>query len=299
MIKHPAVWTAEKSLDDFVASYGEIGHQEILERLENGPGVVLIRGFPLERHDKNQARESFLDWCREWGTSMSQSVTGQEVFDVEDAGFGSDDPRTRGPNTSKKLSFHTDRCDVIAFLCWKQAKSGGENEIVSSMHIYNEIESQRPEFLAGLEEKFPYKRHNVDSGNELPYCEQPVFSFRDGHFACSFLRVLIDRAAADPELPDLTEVQKEALDFLEEIAGDGGNSIRFRQQPGDILLLNNWVTLHRRSAFVDFDEPEQRRCLFRIWLSVPNSRPLSPVFEANYGAVEAGAVRGGIRPLSK
>ena len=29
---------------------------------------------------------------------------------------------------------------------------------------------------------------------------------------------------------------------------------------------------------------------------MPNSRPLDPLFADNYGAVEAGAIRGGMRP---
>ena len=130
-----------------------------------------------------------------------------------------------------------------------------------------------------------------------PFCEQPVFSFFEDHFACCFLRVLIDRADADPDLPDLTPIQKEALDFLEETAGRPENAVRFLQRSGDILLLNNWVTLHRRSEFVDRDVPAEKRCLFRVWLSVPNSRPLVPAFLDNYGSVEAGAVRGGMRPI--
>jgi hypothetical protein len=73
--------------------------------------------------------------------------------------------------------------------------------------------------------------------------------------------------------------------------------VTFRQVEGDILLLNNWVTLHRRSAFEDHQELERRRHLLRIWLSVPNSRPLDPAFEANYGATAAGAIRGGMRPV--
>ena len=47
-----------------------------------------------------------------------------------------------------------------------------------------------PNLLAVLEETFLYKRHTVDLGNEQPYCEQPIFSFCQDQFACSFLRVL-------------------------------------------------------------------------------------------------------------
>ena len=123
---------------------------------------------------------------------------------------------------------------------------------------------------------------------------QPVFSFFEGHFACAFLRVLIDRADADDDCPTLTDPQHEALDLVESCAADLSTEIR--QQPGDILFLNNWVTLHRRTAFTDHEDLAERRCLFRIWLSPPNNRPLDPAFADNYGAVDAGSVRGGMKP---
>lgn len=268
----------------------------ISESLENGPGVALIRGLDTEGLSEEELRNLFLRITRRLGTPVSQSADGDLVFSVRDAGFKHDDVRSRGPNTSKKLSFHTDRCDVIAFLCLQQARSGGENRVVSSASIYNEVLRRRPDLLDVLMQPFLYKRHNVDTGNARPFCEQPVFSFRDGHFACAFLRVLIDRAYADDGARDMTLEQKEALDLVESIAGEPEMQIRFTQEPGDILLLNNWVTLHRRTAFEDWPQPERRRHILRVWLSVPNSRPLDPLFKANYGAVEAGAIRGGMQP---
>lgn len=296
-LDHPAVWKGDELLSssDWRQSFVQADPDRIREQLENGIGAVLLPGFPVAEHAKDSAREAFRSWCGSVGTLLSQNEKGDTVFDVSDAGFGQNDPRTRGPNTNRKLSFHTDRCDVIAFLCWKKAKAGGENQLVSSLHLYNEIARRRPDLLEVLMQPFVYKRHSVDLGNELPYCEQPIFSFQDGHFACSFLRVLIDRADADPELPDLTAKQKEAMDFLEAVADEPGQACHFLQEPGDVLLLNNWVTLHRRSAFEDFDTPEEKRCLFRIWLSMPNSRPLDPRFAANFGATGAGEVRGGFK----
>ena len=70
--------------------------------------------------------------------------------------------------------------------------------------------------------------------------------------------------------------------------------VSFTQSPGDVLLLNNWVTLHRRTAFVDDPDPMQQRHILRAWLSMPNSRPIHPLFLDNYGATEAGAIRGGM-----
>lgn len=297
ILEHPAVWKGGELLSrsTWSGNFEDAEPATIREELEHGSGAILLKGFPLVNQTKESARNAFREWADSLGTLLSQNETGDTVFDVSNAGFGENDPRTRGPNTNKKLSFHTDRCDVIAFLCWNQAKRGGENQLISSQHLYNEIATRRPDLLEVLTQPFVYKRHTVDLGNESPWCEQPIFSFREGHFACSFLRVLINRAHNDPELPNLTDEQIEAMDFLEQVAEEEGRAFHFLQERGDILLLNNWVTLHRRSAFEDFAEEEKKRCLFRIWLSMPNSRPLDPLFEANFGATGAGEVRGGFR----
>lgn len=272
--------------------------EQIRHDLEHGTGAVLLRGFPSHDFNAAQCRGLFLAMAARVGTPVSQSAAGERIFSVRDAGLKEDDPRSRGPNTRKKLSFHTDRCDVIAFLCLNAARSGGENEVVSSMTLYREIGARRPDLLEVLQGPFCYQRHTVDEGNDRPWIEQPIFSIFDGHFACNFLRVLIDRAHRDPALPDLSEKQIEALDFLESVAAQPELHARFAQRPGDILFLNNWVTLHRRTAFEDHDDPAKKRHLLRIWLSVPNSRPLDPAFKANYGATEAGAIRGGMKASS-
>ncbi len=270
--------------------------QEIQNSLETGSGATLIKGFPVDRFSEEQTTRMFLGLVQHIGTPVSQSATGERVFHVRDESLRADDPRARGPNTRKRLSFHTDRCDVIAFMCLRQAKLGGENDLVSSAALYNEVLKRRPDLLVELSRPYLYQRHNVDQGNELPYCRQPVFSFCDGHFAGSFLRVLIERAYSSADTPDMSDKQREALDFLEEVAEDDALHVRMRQEPGDILLLNNWVTFHRRTEFEDDEEPTRKRHILRAWLSVPNSRPIDPLFQENYGATAAGAIRGGMRP---
>ena len=300
-IDHPCVWRGDELLrrDDWLHEVDTDRVEElapllasIRSTLENGCGAAMLRGF---RRGDRDPREVFLAIGEQVGTPVSQSASGELVFSVRDAGHKDDDPRARGPNTRKKLSYHSDRCDVIGFMCLNQAKSGGENYLVSSAAIYNEILARRPDLLEVLMEPFYYLRHTVDTGNDKPYCRQPVFSFADGKFACCLLRVLIERAHAHPDLPDLTDIQLEALDYVAELADSPEMHVSFMQQPGDILFLNNWVTLHRRSEFEDYEEEEKKRHILRIWLSVPNSRPLDPLFLDNYGAVGAGEIRGGMR----
>jgi alpha-ketoglutarate-dependent taurine dioxygenase len=271
--------------------------QHIQHHLEHGCGAAMIRGLSpehLDALDASESRQLFFGLTAHIGTPVSQSADGETVFSVRDAGYAKDDPRARGPNTARKLSFHTDRCDVIAFLCLQQAKSGGENQLVSSMAIYNQILAERPDLLDVLREPFLYKRHSVDTANAQPYCKQPIFSFQEAYFACAFLRVLIERAYADEQTPTMTDAQHEALNYLEQVADRPDMHVQFKQEPGDILLLNNWVTLHRRTAFEDHDDAAMKRHILRIWLSVPNSRPLHPLFVDNYGAIEAGVIRGGM-----
>lgn len=267
----------------------------IAERIEKPPGYFR---FCSEKDFLTDPIPSFLKFCQKLGTPLSQNIEGDLVLSVQNAELSKNDPKVRGPNTNQKLSFHTDRCDVIAFLCIQPAKSGGENQIVQSENIEKIIRKERPELHAVLCQKFPYKTHTIDGANPMPFCEQPIFSWRNGFFACSYLRVLIDRAHKDPDCPTLSKVQKDALDFLDSVCERKELQTRLTLRRGDILFLNNWTTLHRRTAFEDYNEPKQKRHLLRIWLSMPNSRPLDESFKPNFGSVEPGALRGGIRSLA-
>lgn len=268
----------------------------IQDSLETGSGALFLRGWPAQDHDLETNTRVFWGLSSHLGTPMSQSAKGEKIFHVRDSGLANDDKRARGPNTRKGLHFHCDRCDVIGFLCINQARTGGENYLVSSIAVHNEILRRRPDLLEELYRPWYYKTHNVDVGNDDPWCQQPIFAVQDGHFVGYVLRVLIDRAYQLDELPDMTPRQREALDFLDAVCAEPEMHYRFRQRPGDMLFVNNFVNFHSRSAFEDFDEPERKRLLLRIWLSTPNSRPLPPAFSGSFGKTGAGELRGGIHP---
>ena len=81
--------------------------------------------------------------------SLSQNENGDRILSVRDHSYNDNDPRTRGPNTNKKLSFHTDRCDVIGFLCLQPAKTGGENQIIQSQRV-SDIISKKDQICTKL-----------------------------------------------------------------------------------------------------------------------------------------------------
>lgn len=269
--------------------------ESLQQELEYCSGINYIPN-PFQANDlEKDPKELFLQLSKEIGSPVSQNTEGDLLLDVQDHGFATGDLSARGPYSNRKLNFHSDRCDVIGFLCLQPAKSGGENQMIQSEKVEGIIFKERRDLHEILCSPFPFKRHNMDSCNPSPYCLQPIFSWKDTFFACSYLRVLIDRANQDPDCPNLTNHQEEALDFLDSVCERTELQTKILLRKGDMLFLNNWTTLHRRTAFTDYDDPLKKRHLLRVWLSMPNSRPLHSMFKGNFGAVGRGEIRGGIR----
>ncbi|MPZ46095.1 MAG: hypothetical protein GEV05_22465, partial [Betaproteobacteria bacterium] len=61
---------------------------------------------------------------------------------------------------------------------------------------------------------------------------------------------------------------------------------------GDIQLINNHITLHARTAFVDYDEPQRQRHLLRMWIAVSDElrRPLADALASRYLWVRRGGI---------
>ena len=55
-----------------------------------------------------------------------------------------------------------------------------------------------------------------------------------------------------------------------------GMALEFDPQPGDVIVASNHVVLHGRTAYVDDDNAGQNRHMLRLWLTIPNGRPLPP-----------------------
>ena len=69
-------------------------------------------------------------------------------------------------------------------------------------------------------------------------------------------------------------------------------SIRLEMEfrPGDIQILNNRTTLHSRTGFEDYPEPERRRQLSRLWLNSFTPRPMPPAIANQLNTGSRGAV---------
>ena len=159
--------------------------------------------------------------------------------------------------------------------------------------MYNEILRRRPDLLETLCQDYWRARPMDEDGAAASRAfALPVFGVQDGKVTCQYSRPYVEQAQEFPEVPRIAATQNEALDLLAEIAEEACLYSPF--VPGDIQLMNNHVIFHGRTAYEDDGASHQERLLFRLWLSMPNSRRLPRGFEVLWGSVEPGAIRGGV-----
>jgi hypothetical protein len=279
--------------EDFPAQRFARIAERALDMLENGPGFFLLRGFPVEKYSKDDARALYWGLGRHLGTAISQSDEGDYLGDVRDIRVPQDSPRFRGYKTAGKLTFHCDTADATGLFVLRAAKSGGRSLVCSSVAIHNEIMRTRPDLLEVLYQPFAWSMQGQERPGESKWYFQPLFTLQDGHFSCRYVRGHIRNGQRFEDAPRITARQIEALDYFDSLGERPEFHFITDFQPGDLQLINNHTGLHARTAFEDHAEDDRKRHLLRMWLSVPNSRPLSPLLGRIYRDQRAGAVRGG------
>ena len=282
---------------------------EIAEELEEGSGMVKLRGLPVERYSPETLRRIWFGIGCHLGRPVFQNRRGELMREIRDegseagqrygqvaaAGAGGDKPflssyartLTNGP-----LRFHTDRTDVVGLLCVQQATSGGVSRLCSSVAIHNEMLRRRPDLLELLFQDVPRSRFGEEASSPEATYDLPVFGLRDGKFTSHFSLTYIEAAELAAGGRKLSAAQHEALDLLMALAEE--LSFDMTLEPGDMQFLNNHVVYHARTAFTDGAGARQQRLLYRLWLSMPNSRVLPAGHEVLWGTTSAGALRGGI-----
>lgn len=264
-----------------------------LNQLENDLGLFVLRGIPVEGYTTEELRLIYWGIGLYMGTAVTQSYKGDVLGDVKDFGQSATTSTGRGYMSKHDLGFHTDTADVVALFVLQTAKSGGQSLFCSSVAVADEIARTRPDLFDVLQQPFVHSWKGHEQPGELPYYEQPVFSFEDGRFSSRWLATHIFSAQDLDGVPALTDKQKEAMALVNKLASDPRFHTSMMFEPGDIQFLNNHVIYHARTEFEDWDEPARKRHLLRLWLAVPNSRPLNPSMSAIYQDTSEGAVRGG------
>ena len=252
------------------------------DEVSRGLGLFLIRGLPVRDYSKEDASTIFWGAGTHVGTPWPQNRSGDLLGNLLDTGKKPDDANVRYYETNEKLGFHTDGADIVALLCLRVSKSGGGNHFVSSMAVHDEMAKTAPELLECLYEPFCVDWRGDQARGAKPYYTMPVFTRHEGHVSSFYLGEYIESAQRFDEVPRLTRRQREALECFESLCWSDEFRIDLHQQPGDMSFISNLVTLHSREAFEDFDDPEERRHLRRLWLASSRTPHRPPLLQLLY-----------------
>jgi len=266
----------------------------LLEQVQHGRGFVMLRGFPVSKYSTAESAVAYLGIGAYFGKFRSQNAKGHLLGHVCDLGLDIRKPTTRYYQTNRELEYHTDSCDIVALLCLKTSKSGGESRLVSSVTLHDEMYRRRPDLWKLLFNPFPTDRRGEVPPGMLPWFDLPVFNWHKGEFSTIFAGQYIRSAQANfSEARRLSKEEHEALDYLDTLSNDPELNLTMEFRPGDMQFVHNHQILHSRTDFEDWPELEKRRHLLRLWLAPRVARELPPAYAQRYGSIEPGD-RGGI-----
>ena len=213
--------------------------EAISNELEDGCGMVCLRGISPERYTADELRTLWYGLCLHLGIPVYQNSQGQLLREICNEGEGvgkrygqmtSGDgvflsSRARTASTAE-LRFHTDRADIVGLLCVGRAKSGGETRIASSVTVHNEMIRRRPALATLLYAPIFRSRLGEEQGGGQMFYPLPVFGCREGKFTSHYSRTYVEADQLVPEVPTMMDEQWVALDLLEELEDEKFNILR-------------------------------------------------------------------------
>ena len=235
-----------------------------------GLGAVILSGLDMDRISLDEFQRMYWALGTHLGQGAVQSPRRDRIGYVQKV---ENNPEARGYMMDIELRSHTDFHEILSLASVRKSAEGGESGLVSSLALHNAIYDTRPELLPALYEGFFHASSGVSG--EVSATKVPIFCKVDGKVSCYYHGLFISNAAKMMGVevpPALTE----ALTYMNELAARPDLRADFMLEPGEMMFWHNFTALHSRTAFTDTDN--QRRLLLRLWLNVPDGRPMAPEF---------------------
>ena len=246
------------------------------EELDTGRGFLLVTGVPVDRWSDAQCERFF--WCfgLHLGSPGGQNPAGDLLGHVRDTGAREQDEFVRLYQTNADIAYHCDAADVVGLLCKNQARSGGASRIVSSLSVFNELLTERPDLARRLFDPMLLDVRDAKPGAAFRYFPVPPCRYESGQDSgCDSERLrtfyhsdYFRSVQRHEDAPRHTELERELLDCYEAIALRPSLYLDMQMNPGDIQLVSNHSVLHARTAYEEWPEAHRKRHLLRLWLSL-------------------------------
>ena len=240
------------------------------EMLIDGVGLFLINGICLENFSMKEKISIYTLITKILGELIIQNIRQEKIVEIKDVGKSM---KTGGRyhETKEGGSHHTDSPqwkdvpDYLSLFCVHNAKKGGSNLFLSAYTIHNRIYKERNDLLHIFYEKFHFDKRGEFKDGESPTVFEPIFMFKDKRLYFRYLRDYID-AGHDIQNQPLSESQKTALTYLDNLMRRDEMIMRYDLKPGDMVFSDNHWIVHGRTPFEDYDDQNLKRLMLRTWI---------------------------------
>jgi hypothetical protein len=235
--------------------------------LIDGPGVVLIRGVPVERYTKARASAIYWGVGSHLGRPWPQNAKGHLLGDVTDQGKAPDDPTSRGNEIGGiAFPFHSDGSDLVGLFCLDAGAAGGASLVANALTIHNELVRTEPELAAELYAPFPYDLRGEQAPGSKQWYTMPIFNRCGDRLFVRYIRPYIEATRRHSDAPRPSEAGREAMNRVDAMCADPEFHVSMTMQPGDMQFVDNYHVLHARDAYADDRPAGKIRHLKRLWL---------------------------------
>jgi hypothetical protein len=255
--------------------------ERVRSEIEDGLGLVVLRGLDLTDLSAEEAGLGYLAIGSALGRPIRQNAKGHLLGHVKDTGRDiMTDPNVRGYQTRIALPYHTDTStDLLGLLCFRKSKSGGKSSLAPLITIYNRLLESDPDLVDALYERFHYDCREEKHREGKPYYSRAAASVRDGKLSLRHNSGYAKTAQRLKDCPAHTDAQVRVMKRIDQLSADAKIRFDVQLEEGDMLFINNYQVMHARTEFEDYEEPERKRHLMRLWLYLHQGRALASDFD--------------------
>ena len=240
------------------------------ERLLDGVGLFVIDGICMESFSVKEKTSIYTLASKILGELIIQNIKQEKIVEIKDIGKSM---KTGGRyhETKEGGSHHTDSPqwknvpDYLGLFCVHNAKKGGTNLFLSAYTIHNRILQERKDLLDIFYEKFYFDKRGEFKDGESPTVFQPIFELKNKKLFFRYLRNYID-AGHDIQNQPLSQPQKDALTYLDNLMRMEDITLKYDLKPGDMVFSDNHRVVHGRTSFEDYDDENLKRFMLRTWI---------------------------------
>jgi hypothetical protein len=245
--------------------------RSVRSALDEGVRFAVVDRLPLDELSDDEARALHWLLSSHIARPVAQKLDGTMIYDVHDTGTkATPGSGVRPDKTNMDQYFHNDNSynetqpEYVGLLCVRPAKAGGISHVISFYTVHNELLRSHKQVLTRLYRPFWFDRQGEYLNGEPRVIAGPLFHY-DGKLGARLgLHQIKGGYAMMNETLD--EEGAVAIEALKSILANTALSFQFEMERGQLQYVSNLELCHRRTGFEDYQEPQRKRLLVRVWL---------------------------------